>query len=432
MDLRQIKDKYQIIGNDPGLNRAIEAAVNVASTDLSVIVTGESGVGKEYIPRIIHDHSPRKHKRYIAVNCGAIPEGTIDSELFGHEKGAFTGAVDSRKGYFEEADGGTIFLDEVAELPIGTQVRLLRVLQNGEFIRVGSSKVQKTDVRVIAATNIHLERAVATGKFRRDLYYRLNTVPIVMPPLRERKEDIRMLFRKFASDFADKYTMQPVRLNDEAMKILESYPWPGNIRQLKSVAERISTMETERLITAEILSGYLPKDHSSQMPVQSGGFTDNCSDPYREFLIQLYAQYQQLRVEVDELIRIVKRSTITAHESSEFRVPSSELRASTIDHTHMLTEGSGVRGASSELGVLSSEYRVSGSELQGAGPVIEVEEVENFAESEKESPLTLDQITCKAIAEALRRNGNNREKAAAELGISARTIYRKIKEFNLE
>ena len=408
MDLRQIKDKYQIIGNDPGLDRAIEAAVNVASTDLSVIVTGESGVGKEYIPRIIHDHSPRKHKRYIAVNCGAIPEGTIDSELFGHEKGAFTGAVDSRKGYFEEADGGTIFLDEVAELPIGTQVRLLRVLQNGEFIRVGSSKVQKTDVRVIAATNIHLERAVATGKFRRDLYYRLNTVPIVMPPLRERKEDIRMLFRKFASDFADKYTMQPVRLNDEALKLLENYPWPGNIRQLKSVAERISTMETERLITAEILSDYIPKDHSSQMPVQSTGFSDNCSDPYREFLIQLYAQYQQLRIEVDELTRIVKGNAPAAQMSP---VP-------TIGHTHMLTEGSGVRSTDSEV--------------QEAGPVIEVEEVENVAEPEEEGPLTLDQITCKAIAEALQRNGNNREKAAAELGISARTIYRKIKEFNLE
>ncbi len=422
MDLRQIKDKYQIIGNDPGLDRAIEAAVNVASTDLSVIVTGESGVGKEYIPRIIHDHSPRKHKRYIAVNCGAIPEGTIDSELFGHEKGAFTGAVDSRKGYFEEADGGTIFLDEVAELPVGTQVRLLRVLQNGEFIRVGSSRVQKTDVRVIAATNIHLERAVTTGKFRRDLYYRLNTVPIVMPPLRERKEDIRLLFRKFASDFADKYTMQPVRLNDEAMKLLESYPWPGNIRQLKSVAERISIMETERLITAEMLSGYIPKDHSSQMPVQSSGFADNCSDPYREFLIQLYAQYQQLRIDVDELTRIVKGSTPIAQMPP---VP-------TINHTHMLTEGSEVRGASSELGVLSSEYRGTGCEVRDAGPVIEVEEVENVAEHEEESPLTLDQITCKAIAEALQRNGNNREKAAAELGISARTIYRKIKEFNLE
>lgn len=408
MDLRQIKDKYQIIGNDPGLNRAIEAAVNVASTDLSVIVTGESGVGKEYIPRIIHDHSPRKHKRYIAVNCGAIPEGTIDSELFGHEKGAFTGAVDSRKGYFEEADGGTIFLDEVAELPVGTQVRLLRVLQNGEFIRVGSSKVQKTDVRVIAATNIHLERAVASGKFRRDLYYRLNTVPIVMPPLRERKEDIRMLFRKFASDFADKYTMQPVRLNDEAMKLLESYPWPGNIRQLKSVAERISIMETERLITADMLAGYLPKDHSSRMPVQSGGFTDNCSDPYREFLIQLYSQYQQLRIDVDELIRIVKGNTPAA------QVPPVQ----TINPTHMLTEGSAVRD--------------TGCGVQGSGAVIEVEEVENVTETQEESPLTLDQITCNAIAEALRRNGNNREKAAAELGISARTIYRKIKEFNLE
>lgn len=414
MDLRQIKDKYQIIGKDPGLDRAIEAAVNVASTDLSVIVTGESGVGKEYIPRIIHDHSPRKHRRYIAVNCGAIPEGTIDSELFGHEKGAFTGAVDSRKGYFEEADGGTIFLDEVAELPIGTQVRLLRVLQNGEFIRVGSSKVQKTDVRVIAATNIQLDHAVATGKFRRDLYYRLNTVPIVVPPLRERKGDIRMLFRKFASDFADRYTMQAVRLDEEAMELLESYQWPGNVRQLKSVTERISIMETDRFITAEVLSGYLPKDNSSQMPVLSSGYSfDSCSDPYREFLIKLYAQYQQLRIEVDELTRLVKGSAPIAQVHP----------VTTIDHTHMLTEGSGVRDAGCEL-------RVTGSELQG--PVIEVEEVENVAEPQEEMPLTLDQITRKAIAEALQRNGNNREKAAAELGISARTIYRKIKEFNLE
>ncbi len=415
MDLRQIKDKYQIIGKDPGLDRAIEAAVNVASTDLSVIVTGESGVGKEYIPRIIHDHSPRKHKRYIAVNCGAIPEGTIDSELFGHEKGAFTGAVESRKGYFEEADGGTIFLDEVAELPVGTQVRLLRVLQNGEFIRVGSSKVQKTDVRVIAATNIHLDRAVAAGKFRRDLYYRLNTVPIVMPPLRERKEDIRMLFRKFASDFADKYTMQPVRLDDEAMRLLENYQWPGNIRQLKSVTERISIMETDRLITAEMLSAYLPQDHSSQMPVLSTGFSDGCSDPYREFLIQLYAQYQQLRIDVDELTRIVKGGAPTA------QMPPS----ATINHTHMLTEGTEVRGTGCEV-------RGTGFEVRDAGSVIEVEDVENVSESHEENPLTLDQITCKAIAEALERNGNNREKAAAELGISARTIYRKIKEFNLE
>ena len=258
MDLRILKQRFDIIGVNPSLDRALEIAVQVAGTDLSVLITGESGVGKEVIPQIIHSNSPRKHKKYIAVNCGAIPEGTIDSELFGHEKGAFTGAVETRKGYFEVANEGTLFLDEVAELPLSTQVRLLRVLQTGEFMKVGSSKVEKTDVRVVAATNKNLLKAIEIGKFREDLFYRLNTVPITIPSLRERREDIHTLFRKFASDFAERYKMPSIKLTEQARVLLEAYRWPGNIRQLKSLAEQISVIEHNREISAEVIKKYLP------------------------------------------------------------------------------------------------------------------------------------------------------------------------------
>ena len=297
MDLSQIKQRFGIIGNCTELMSAIEVARQVAVTDLSVLVTGESGVGKEFIPQIIHYESPRKHNVYIAVNCGAIPEGTIDSELFGHEKGAFTGATETRKGYFEEADGGTLFLDEVAELPLSTQVRLLRVLQTGEFIKVGSSKVQKTDVRVVAATNINLRNAIASGKFREDLYYRLNTVPIRLPALRERKGDIHLLFKKFALDFADKYHIPAVRLDDDAVQMLTAYRWPGNIRQLKSVAEQISILEPDRHIHPEILSRYLPSDHEVNLPVVTvDKSADYLSD--RDIIFKILFQ---LRREVEEL-----------------------------------------------------------------------------------------------------------------------------------
>ncbi|MDP4935588.1 MAG: sigma-54 dependent transcriptional regulator, partial [Salibacteraceae bacterium] len=267
MTIQQAKQRFGIIGVGPVLDRAIETALRVAPTDLSVLIIGESGVGKEAMPQIIHHNSLRKHNSYIAVNCGAIPEGTIDSELFGHEKGSFTGAHDTRKGYFEVADGGTIFLDEVAELPVSTQVRLLRVLETGEFLKVGSSKVQKTDVRIVAATNVNIPEAIRKGKFREDLYYRLNTVPVQMPPLRERKEDIHLLFRKFASDFGEKYRMPPVRLSSDAVRLLENYRWPGNIRQLKNVTEQISVIETERDLDAGTLIKYLPQADSNKLPM---------------------------------------------------------------------------------------------------------------------------------------------------------------------
>ena len=297
MDISQIKQRFGIIGNNAELDRAIEVAYQVAGTDLSVLITGESGVGKEVIPQVIHHNSPRKHNDYIAVNCGAIPEGTIDSELFGHEKGSFTGAIETRKGYFEEADGGTLFLDEVAELPLATQVRLLRVLQTGEFIKVGSSKVQKTNVRVVAATNINLRRAIAAGKFREDLYYRLNTVPINIPPLRERKEDIHLLFRKFALDFADRYLTPTIKLTPDAVNLLEAYRWPGNVRQLKSVAEQISVLEHNRIISAEVLATYLPADKTEELPVKSSeAGADYLSD--RDIIFKILFQ---LRQEVDRL-----------------------------------------------------------------------------------------------------------------------------------
>ncbi|MBO7523790.1 MAG: sigma-54-dependent Fis family transcriptional regulator, partial [Bacteroidales bacterium] len=287
VDIQNIKQKFGIIGNYEGLNRAIEVAVQVAPTDLSVLISGESGTGKEVIPKIIHDNSPRKHGKYIAVNCGAIPEGTIDSELFGHEKGSFTGATDSRKGYFEVANGGTIFLDEVAELPMATQVRLLRVLETGEYIRVGSSAVQKTDVRVVAASNVDIPKAVEEGKFREDLYYRLNTVPIRMPSLRERGVDIVLLFRRFAVDFAEKYKRSDIKLDSGAKAMLMNYSWPGNVRQLKNLAEQISIMEPGRDITADILKEYLPDEHGDKLPALRDAESDKSFASEREILYKI-------------------------------------------------------------------------------------------------------------------------------------------------
>lgn len=398
--LLSVKQRFGIIGNSPLLNRALEVALRVAPTDLTVLVTGESGVGKEFFPQVIHAHSARKHNKYVAVNCGAIPEGTIDSELFGHEKGAFTGAIDSRKGYFEEADGGTIFLDEVGELPLATQVRLLRVLQTGEFMRVGSAKVQKTNVRVVAATNSNLMKAIADGRFREDLYYRLNTVPIVVPALRERPEDIYLLFRRFATDVAVQYKMPAIALNEEARTMLENYYWRGNIRQLKNVAEQISAIEESRDITPQILAKYLTDETSATSPsiTQSAKVEDMNSE--RELLYKILFD---MRSDINDL----KRMMADLHSGySSYRTTSP-----------MTTDKSEVKAL-----------------LPHTTPVNIAEE--EYAESEivDEVPreMTKADMQREQIVKALRRNGGSRRAAAAELFMSERTLYRKIKELNIE
>lgn len=392
MDLNQIKERFGIIGNDPELNRALEIARQVAGTDLSVLVTGESGVGKEVIPQIIHQNSPRKHGVYIAVNCGAIPEGTIDSELFGHEKGSFTGATEARKGYFDEADGGTLFLDEVAELPLSTQVRLLRVLQTGEFLKVGSSKVQKTDVRVIAATNVNLQDAIANGKFREDLYYRLNTVPIHMPALRDRKGDIYLLFRKFALDFADKYAMPAIHLDDAARELLESYRWPGNIRQLKSVAEQISILEHNRLISAEVLAKYLPSDTEAKLPVKtSEAGADYLTD--RDIIFKILFQ---LRQDVDALKQSGSNAAVQ-HENAPLFISSESVQSHQTDEDQVLNQ----------------------------------EEATYLEASDAPANFSIQDVNAELIRKALEKHNGKRKAAAAELGISERTLYRKIKELGI-
>lgn len=398
-DLTSIKNRFGIIGSSEALNRALEVALRVAPTDLSVLVTGESGVGKEFFPQVIHAYSARKHNKYIAVNCGAIPEGTIDSELFGHEKGAFTGAVEARKGYFEEADGGTIFLDEVAELPHSTQVRLLRVLQTGEFIRVGSAKVQKTNVRVVAATNTNLQDAIQAGRFREDLYYRLNTVPIQVPPLRERKEDIFLLFRKFAADVAAQYRMPAISLDPEARQMLENYYWRGNIRQLKNVAEQISAIEEARLITPSILTKYLPAQPQNEASMSMStalhsGPGDGVSFE-RELLNKVLFD---LRADVNDLKRMLTELTQRAEQRAE---PTKDL--------------AGLLPASAHS-IASPDYAES-------------EEVVDEQPSRK---LTKADVLREQILRALRRNNGRRREAAAELFMSERTLYRKIKELGID
>lgn len=415
MDLQYIKQRYEIVGDDPVLNRAIEIAVQVAPTDLSVLVTGESGVGKEVIPQIIHQNSSRKHNAYIAVNCGAIPEGTIDSELFGHEKGSFTGAQETRKGYFEVADGGTIFLDEVAELPLSTQVRLLRVLQSGEFYKVGSSKVQKTNVRVVGATNVNVPHAIRQGKFREDLYYRLNTVPITLPALRDRKADIHNLFRKFALDFADKYQMPSVRLTPDTVHLLENYRWPGNIRQLKNVAEQMSVLEKERTITPEILMRYLPQDTPEQLPVIGGGRGNEDILPDREIIYKILSQ---LRNEIDDL-----------------KLEVNSLKAGS-------QQGGGL------LRRTAAACQQPGTDVGPAHPVLshdvmlihsgeraeEEPAYEQFTEEQggEQAPvMSIPSVNADLIKKCLEKHNGKRKAAAQELGISERTLYRKIKELNL-
>ncbi|MBE6209482.1 MAG: sigma-54-dependent Fis family transcriptional regulator [Rikenellaceae bacterium] len=399
MELLSVKQRFGIIGTSEAMERALEIALRVASTDLSVLITGESGVGKEFFPQIIHSYSPRKHNKYIAVNCGAIPEGTIDSELFGHEKGAFTGAIDSRKGYFEEADGGTIFLDEVAELPLSTQVRLLRVLQTGEFIRVGSAKVQKTNVRVVAATNVRLQEAVASGRFREDLYYRLNTVPIVVPPLRERVEDIYMLFRKFASDIANQYRMPAITLDPSARMAIEQYPWPGNVRQLKNVAEQISAIEEQRTITADIVAKYLPAMHRSPIITESGfGGGHNYGDE-REILYRILFD---MRNDISELKRMVT-------ELSNGNIKPN------VSHSRGLNEVYGLLPGSTTIDETVTDT-----------------ESEDVTEIMRNTPQTKDEMLREAIVSALKRSNGKRKEAAQLLFMSERTLYRRIKEFGID
>ena len=398
-DLTSIKNRFGIIGNSEALNRALEVALRVAPTDLSVLVTGESGVGKEFFPQVIHAYSARKHNKYIAVNCGAIPEGTIDSELFGHEKGAFTGAVEARKGYFEEADGGTIFLDEVAELPHSTQVRLLRVLQTGEFIRVGSAKVQKTNVRVVAATNTNLQDAIQAGRFREDLYYRLNTVPIQVPPLRERKEDIFLLFRKFAADVAAQYRMPAISLDTEARQMLEEYYWRGNIRQLKNVAEQISAIEEARLITPAILTKYLPaQSQSGASTSMSSALHSGPGDGVSFERELLYKVLFDLRADVYDLKRMLTALMQRAERPAE---PTKDLAGSSPASAHSIA---------------SPDYTES----------------EEVVDEQPSRELTKADVLREQILRALRRNNGRRREAAAELFMSERTLYRKIKELGID
>ena len=416
MELQNLKQRFDIIGNDPALLRALEVAVQVANTDLSVLVTGESGVGKEVIPQIIHQNSARKHGTYIAVNCGAIPEGTIDSELFGHEKGSFTGAYDTRKGYFETANGGTIFLDEVAELPLTTQVRLLRVLQTGEFLKVGSSKVQKTNVRVVAATNINLPHAIKNGKFREDLYYRLNTVPIVLPALRERVADINLLFTKFAVDFAQKYKMPPVKLSPGAQAMLSQYRWPGNVRQLKSVAEQMSVLEEERLIQPATLQKYLPVDGPDALPVVGGEqFQEMFSEREKIYMAML----QQLQREVKALKSDVERLSGGGFaEPVQKEMPALPAVIPVGQHAVHAAVHAAVPA---ELPVIARENKSKLNEPEDALAV----------DTEYEEDLSIPNATDNLIRKALKRFSNKKD-AADALGISERTLYRKIKELGLE
>lgn len=422
MELQSIKQRFDIIGDDPGLNRALDIATQVAWTDLSVLVTGESGVGKEAIPQIIHQNSPRKHGVYIAVNCGAIPEGTIDSELFGHEKGSFTGANETRKGYFEVADGGTIFLDEVAELPLSTQVRLLRILQTGEFYKVGSSKVQKTDVRVVAATNVNLMHAIHTGKFREDLYYRLNTVPVSIPALRERKGDIYLLFRKFALDFADKYKMPVIKLTHEAQILLQQYRWPGNIRQLKNVAEQMSVLEHERLIDTDILQKYLPADNPDNLPVlnssQQQGDMISDRDILYKMIFQLKGEVAQLKEQLDNLgnKQLPQQAPFASVTPAVNEQPASPCGVSIAPAAAIPQSSVG-----SVPHIQDAAYTAIDKDFEELKDVREI----------KIEQLSIPSVNADLIKKCLEKHNGRRKDAAAELGISERTLYRKIKELNL-
>jgi DNA-binding NtrC family response regulator len=417
-DIQQVKQRFGIIGNSPDLNRAIDIALQVAPTDMSVLVTGESGVGKESFPQIIHQFSRRKHGTYIAVNCGSIPEGTIDSELFGHEKGSFTGATGERKGYFEYADGGTLFLDEVGELPLSTQARLLRVLETGEYMKVGSSKVEKTDVRVVAATNLDMIKATSEGRFREDLYYRLNTVPIRIPALRDRKDDIPLLFRKFASDCAEKYQMPPIVLTDAAREMLKNYRWPGNIRQLKNITDQISIIEQVREITPEILQLYLPANEVGIVPVNTGG-ANNDQKLFNNEREILYQVLFDMRKDMNDLKKVV-------HDIVAGKVPAN------VDTSHLTTNDN------KSLAVVDKDVNLAvpvpfyekNSSIASLPAVKEAEDVEE--NDYEEEAISLQEVEKDMIKKALERHNGKRKYAAQDLKISERTLYRKIKEYNLE
>ena len=407
MELQSVKQRFGIIGNAPALNRALDIATQVAPTNMSVLITGESGVGEENIPKVIHHLSSRKHGPYIAVNCGAIPEGTIDSELFGHEKGSFTGAHESRKGYFEEADGGTIFLDEVAELPLSTQVRLLRVLETGEFIRVGSSKVVKTNVRVVAATNVNFAQAISTGRFREDLYYRLNQVPIAMPALRERDSDKELLFRKFATDFAERYKVPVLHLDDSALHLLHEYRWPGNIRQLKNITEQISILESDRVVTGATMLKYLPQENPNSTSIVAGGSSANDFSE-REILYKVLFDMRNDLTDLKSLVLgMIQNGTSTINSP---------------EHTELIQK---VFRNENENVSFGQPLLMPQNTLTSGG-IIHVPQ-----EEETEETLSLTQTERDLIKKALQKHRNRRKYAAQELGISERTLYRKIKEFDL-
>lgn len=403
VEVQKAKQQFGIIGNDPDLLRAVDTAIQVAHTDLTVLITGESGVGKEFFPKIIHTNSVRKHGKYIAVNCGAIPEGTIDSELFGHVKGAFTGAVSERKGYFSEANGGTIFLDEVAELPLPTQARLLRVLENGEFIRVGSSDVEKTDVRIVCATNVNLPDAIANGRFREDLYYRLNTVPINVPPLRKRGDDVILLFKKFCMDFASKYNVPKIELNDGARMAILDYSWPGNIRQLKNIAEQVSILELNRKVDGEVMAQYLPQQPKNNLPMLSGQQGDRKTfESEREILYSVLFDMRRDITELKNQIENLRSSRKDEGEHMPYYAPSQEMS----DLVHKT--------------------------LHIQAPVTQYANTDSVVDEYVEETLSLDDVEKKTILMALERNRGKRRNAAKELNISERTLYRKIKEYGIE
>ena len=407
-ELQRTKQRYNIVGNSDGLNRALDVALQVAPTDLSVLIIGESGVGKEIIPRVIHDNSPRRREKYFAINCGSIPEGTIDSELFGHEKGSFTGAIGESEGYFGIANKGTIFLDEVGELPIATQARLLRVLETGEYIRVGGQEIRKTDVRIVAATNVNMQKAVSEGKFREDLYYRLNTIPVQMPPLRDRGEDIVLLFRLFALQMAEKYRLPKITLTDEARQILLQYKWPGNVRQLKNITEQMSVLSEKREIDAETLLHFIPRDQDSTQlaTIQSGG-----SHSYESEREILYKILYELRGNVSDLRRDLNNVRKQLEENRQ------------------LNGASGFQPASPTVSNLPAT-----SDKQPISPAATIEQVEDAVAEEISEPetLNLNDIGRQLVEKALERNNGNRKKAALELGISDRTLYRRIRQYGLD
>ncbi|UYZ59965.1 sigma-54 interaction domain-containing protein [Hymenobacter latericus] len=431
-EIQSIKQRFGIIGNAPTLNHAIQVAAQVAPTDMTVLITGESGSGKESFSKIIHALSPRKHGQFIAVNCGAIPEGTIDSELFGHEKGSFTGATEARKGYFEVTNGGTIFLDEIGEMPLGTQARLLRVLENGEFIRVGSSKVQKTDVRVVAATNVNLLNAVSEGRFREDLYYRLNTVPITVPPLRERGDDIYLLFRKFATDFAERYRVKPIALLPDAVQELQRFRFPGNIRQLKNIAEQMSVLEMDREVDARRLRQYLPQEQTSNLPMLLGATADGTAPQGVSERELLYKVLFDMRRDMTDLKRLVLEMA-----AGSARGDAGQAQELVRQNSHLFTNLSvAPYEGGTRLGRPAAEP--SESFIINAQPAADFDEeddiqrVEDIPHETEEESLSLEAKEKEMIIKALKKHHNKRKYAAQDLGISERTLYRKLKQYDLE